>query len=254
LPHRTQYNRQVRRHRRPLEPFAQHLAACLHAHAAAFEALDRVNVPIRNPRRRGRGWLAGQAEVGFRNPTGWYYGFAVLLATHPEGPITGWGFGSARAKDQSLAETFLAARHQVGQGQQPCLPVPAAGKAPKVCLDSVGPPAERVYLADKGFQGPTTHRRWRARYGATVIAPPQDARAKHPWPKGLRRVLSGLRQIVETVIGKLAQVFGLLDDRPHTLDGFAARLASRMALHNFCIYVNQQLGCPNLAFADLIDW
>jgi len=27
-----------------------------------------------------------------------------------------------------------------------------------------------------------------------------------------------------------------------------------LALHNFCIWVNEQLGRPRLAFADLVDW
>jgi hypothetical protein len=27
-----------------------------------------------------------------------------------------------------------------------------------------------------------------------------------------------------------------------------------MALHNFCIWLNQELDRPNLAFADLLDW
>jgi hypothetical protein len=27
-----------------------------------------------------------------------------------------------------------------------------------------------------------------------------------------------------------------------------------MALHNFCIWVNEQLGRPRLAFADLVNW
>jgi len=31
-------------------------------------------------------------------------------------------------------------------------------------------------------------------------------------------------------------------------------LAAKVALHNFCIWLNRQLGRPDLAFADLIDW
>jgi hypothetical protein len=122
--------------------------------------------------------------------------------------------------------------------------------------DERGQPTAHVYLADKGFQGPRTHRRWWEQYGAQVIAPPQDNQvaAKHPWPKGLRKVLAGMRQIVETVVDKLQHAFGLVDERPHTLDGFAARLAARAGLHNFLLCLNQQYGRANLAFADLVDW
>lgn len=254
LPDRSQYNRQVRRHQSLLEAFALHLAQRLEASHSPFEALDRVAVPVRDARRRGRGWLPGIADYGFQNPIGWYFGFAVLVSTHPEGVITGWGFGSARTKDQRLAETFLAARQRVGRGELPCSSDPERPGAPSVCLESVGAPAERVYLADKGFQGPTTHRAWREQYGAEVIAPPQDHRAKHPWPRGLRRVLSGMRQIVETVIEKLEGIFALANERPHTLGGFAARLAARVGLHNFCYWLNRQAGRPGLAFVDLVVW
>jgi hypothetical protein len=33
-----------------------------------------------------------------------------------------------------------------------------------------------------------------------------------------------------------------------------ARLAARVALHNFCIWLNDQLERPHLAFADLLGW
>jgi hypothetical protein len=255
LPHRTQYNRQVRRQQATITRFALQLGELLQAGEGAFEALDRTAAPDRNPKRRGRGWLAGITDYGFSNRWGWYHGFAVLLAVHPEGPITGWGFGSASAKDQPLAEVFFAARAEVGAGRPPCTRRKLPG-APQVCLISAGRPAKRVYLTDKGFQGRHLHRHWSEAYGAEVIAPPQNNQfpAKHPWPRGLRRVLAGMRQIVETVIAKLEHTFGLLEERPHTLSGFASRLAARTALHNFCIWMNRQLGRANLAFADLVDW
>jgi hypothetical protein len=59
--------------------------------------------------------------------------------------------------------------------------------------------------------------------------------SKTPWPKALRRWLAGVRQIVETVYEKLAHTFRLDRERPHDLSGFQARLAAKMALHNFCV-------------------
>jgi hypothetical protein len=47
--------------------------------------------------------------------------------------------------------------------------------------------------------------------------------------------------------------FGLSRERPHDLTGFQARLAAKMALHNFCSWFNEQVGRPTRAFADLID-
>ena len=63
-----------------------------------------------------------------------------------------------------------------------------------------------------------------------------------------------LRQIVETVYEKLHHVFRLQRERPHELGGFAARLAAKVGLHNFCIWLNRSLGRPPLQFADLLDW
>jgi hypothetical protein len=56
------------------------------------------------------------------------------------------------------------------------------------------------------------------------------------------------------VYEKLWHTFRLDRERPHDLSGFQARLAAKIALHNFCIWLNKQLGRPRLAFADLVAW
>lgn len=78
--------------------------------------------------------------------------------------------------------------------------------------------------------------------------------ASSVWPKGLRRWLSGLRQMVETVYDKLHNTFRLAQERPHELAGFQARLAAKVSLHNFCIWFNGLLGRSPLAVGDLLDW
>jgi len=52
----------------------------------------------------------------------------------------------------------------------------------------------------------------------------------------------------------LQHAFRLRADRPHHLTGFLARLAATVTLHNFCLWLNRQLGRAALAFADLIAW
>ena len=59
---------------------------------------------------------------------------------------------------------------------------------------------------------------------------------------------------METVYEKLAHPCRLDRERPHDLSGFWVRLAAKIALHNFCIWLNEQLGRPRLAFADLVNW
>jgi hypothetical protein len=79
----------------------------------------------------------------------------------------------------------------------------------------------------------------------TTAAPVRNAK---------RSGVGGLRQTIESVNGKLVQHFRLDKDRPHTLDGFAARLAAKVALHNACCWLNRHRGRPTLAFADLLSW
>ena len=60
--------------------------------------------------------------------------------------------------------------------------------------------------------------------------------------------------MVETVYDKLYHTFRLDRERPHDLSGLQARLAAKITLHHFCMWLNGQLGWPWLAFADLIEW
>jgi hypothetical protein len=236
LPTREQFNRQVRQQHAALVAFCLHLVRLLAAQRCAYEALDSSGVPTRDAKRRGAGWLPGLADIGWSNRLGWYEGFHVLLAVNPWGMITGFGFGPASTKDQPLAETFFALRRH-----------------PHPALASVGSPACGPYVVDKGFEGQANHQLWWRAYGAQVLCPPKR-NSRMPWAKGRRRWLAGVRQIVETVYEKLWHTFRLDRERPHDLSGFQARLAAKIALHNFCIWLNEQLGRPRLAFADLVAW
>jgi hypothetical protein len=84
--------------------------------------------------------------------------------------------------------------------------------------------------------------------------PAQERNARQAWPKRLRRWVASIRQIVESVYDKLFNTFGLWRERPHELRGLRARLAARVALHNFCMWLNKQLARPLLSFADLLGW
>jgi hypothetical protein len=236
LPVRSQFNRLVRSYVELIEAFVLHLVSLLDARKRPYQALDSSAMPVRDAKRRGHGWLAGYADIGWSNSLGWYEGFCLLAAVDPTGVITGFCFGAASTADQQLAETFFAVRAQ-----------------PNSRLSSVGSIYSGPYITDKGFEGVENHRRWLESYGAQVIHAPKRNSHK-PWSKRLRQWVAGLRQIVETVYDKLFNAFGLWRERPHELSGLRARLAARVALHNFCIWLNGQLGRPRLAFADLLGW
>jgi hypothetical protein len=236
LPDRGQFNRLLRAHRDAITAFGLHLAHAMQAHCCPYEVLDSTGIETRDAKRRGTGWLAGQADIGWSTRLGWYEGFHLLLCVNPAGVITGFGFGPASTHDQPLASTFFAAR------AQPC---------PR--LRSCGLPAQGFYVADKGFAGEQPRLQWQAESSACVVTPPHQS-SKQRWPKALRRWFAGLRQIIETVNDKLLNTFRLAHERAHDLTGFQARLAAKVALHNFCLWFNQHLGRPLLAFADLIEW
>jgi hypothetical protein len=236
LPSRPQFNRHLRRQQAAITGCALWLAQQLGAASAPYEAMDGTAVPTRNAKRRGRGWLAGIAGIGRCLRRGWIHGLRLLVCVTPEGIITGWGVGPANANDHVLAETLLTVR-----------------ATPNPALASVGPASSGVYVADSGFAGRDRERHWVAALHAEVVAsPPPDSHRR--WSKSDRRWLAGRRQIVETVIGRLESPFRLERERPHALDGFQARLAAKMALHNLCCWLNQQRGQPLLTLADLYGW
>jgi Transposase DDE domain len=236
LPNRAQFNRLMRAHRDTITAFGLHLVHRMQAQRCSYEVLASTAAVIHDAKRRGAGWLAGQADIGWSNRIGWYEGFHLLLCVNPRGLITGFGFGAASAHDQPLAESLFAAR------QMPWLGLSSAGK-----------PAQAPYVADKGFAGERPHHRWRAQRQAEVVTPPHQT-SRLRWPKALRRWLASIRQIIETVNDKLLNTFRLARERPHDLTGFQTRLAAKVSLHNFCIWLNGELERPPLAFADLIDW
>ncbi len=236
LPSRPQLNRQIRDRHALIAAVALALAAAQGSQDALYEAIDSTAVPTRTLRRRGRGWLAGWTDKGKSGRIGWYHGFHLLVVTTPDGLVTGFGAGAASTDDRKLAEQLFAARSGVVAGPP-----------------STGHPATGPYLADAGFAGVACQARWAERYGADVIAPPQGGTARR-LGRQARRQIAGRRQIVETVVGRLHYEFGLDRERPHTVGGFLARLAARVALHNFCAAINRRLGRPPLATADLVDW
>src|SRR3712207_1715027 len=137
----------------------------MEAQKCAYEALDSSAMPVRDAKRRGSGWLAGCADIGWSNRLGWYEGFRLLMAVTPVGVITGFGFCAASATDQQVAETFLAVRHW-----------------PNRKLASVGHASLGPYVADKGFEGTENHKRWLECYEAQVIHPPKR-NSRRPWSK-----------------------------------------------------------------------
>jgi hypothetical protein len=254
LPARSQLNRLGRTHQPLVVAFAHAVGTqvrCAAEPDAAYEALDTTAVPTRNSKRGtpGRGWLAGHADIGYSSRLGWFEGLRLLAAVSPAGVLTGYGVGSGSAKEQPLTEALLAARADPTLGAQ----LPEAGHG----VGAGTADGLAYYVADSGFAGRAAHQRWRTYAQAVVITPPGgnwQATSRERWPDACRRWLARHRQIVESVFDRLLFALRLSRERPHALSGFTARLAACVALYNFCVLTNYQLGRPLLAFADLIAW
>jgi hypothetical protein len=103
LPDRSQFNRLVRHSLGLIEKIALHLAEMMKAQRYSYQALDSSAMPVRDAKRRGEGWLAGRADIGWSNSLGWYEGLRLLVATDPTGVITGFGFCAASTAEQQVA-------------------------------------------------------------------------------------------------------------------------------------------------------
>lgn len=237
LPDRAEFVRMQQRFEPTTVAFGLSLATRLGAESADYEVIDRFGIATRTCARRGRDWLGGYANKGKCGRLGYFWGLQLMCATTSTGVITGFGFASGSTKDQPMATSLFAARHD----RDPTLSSAGTGSRRK------------CYVVDKGFSGPRRKQFWKERYGVAVIGAPQKGHGP-AWPAEWENWVTRLRQIVETVHDRLLNFFRLARERPHSIKGFQARFGAKVALHNFCIWLNRELGRPLLQFADLLGW
>lgn len=237
LCHRSQFNRASRRMNPVTAAFFQHLADLLGSRECLYEIIDRFGVVTRRSGRRGMGWLPDYTDKGLCSRIGFFHGVQVLSAVTPAGVITGFGIAAGSTKDQPMAGEFFRLR------MRPSLSMPWTGR----------PAASQIYIADKGFSGPSRHKEWFLETGAVLTCAPQKGHAE-PWPPLWLRAIATMRQMVETVHDKLLHRFRLQDERPHDITGLFTRLCAKSALHNACIWINRKLGRADLEFATLLGW
>jgi hypothetical protein len=163
LPERSQFNRLVRFYAEAIEEIALHLGQTVEGDQSPYQALDASAMPVRDAKRRGHGWLAGYADIGWSNSLGWYEGFSLLIAVEPSGVITGFCFGAASTAEQPLAETFFNLRTD-----------------PNPRLKSVGSAFSGAYVAyPRALRAPkTTGAGWRATVQMSSIRPSATPRSE----------------------------------------------------------------------------
>jgi hypothetical protein len=223
LGSQSRFNRRVRQLGPMLEQLYRDMAQTL-ARPSAYRVLDATPVPVcgiarwrRSPFRgeAAKSWCAAKQE--------WYFGFKLFLAVTPEGVITSAALTPANVGDRPGAEAILT------QEQHP------------------------TYLADKGFCSVGWEQEWQERFGVAVIAAP-NRRHKRAWSEGRYRRMSGLRQVVEVVIGQLKERFGLERHRAKTMEGLCARLGAKLAAYTLGQHLNRTYHRSLKAFATLCVW
>jgi hypothetical protein len=80
LPARSQCNRLQRQVIDVIVAFGLYLVQVMDAQNCLYERVDSSGIATRDAKRRGAGWLPGQADIGWSNRLGWYEGFHLLIS------------------------------------------------------------------------------------------------------------------------------------------------------------------------------
>ena len=231
-----------------------------------YEVTDGVPVPLlRRCRANRQRWFGPEAGIGVGGSDKvWYFGVRLLLMVTRAGFISGWAEGPANTGERWILEALLRWRKHPEAGP------PTAAELAEVLGPSHQPGGERLgptgpiapwlgvgaareepCLGDLGFRGEAWQRHWREGYGVAVLtkgdfsptASPEDLRQSRKW-------FSGLRQVVETVNGRLEEMLGLWYPRARSYWGLLTRLAAKVAAFNVAVYCNCLTGRPPLALFD----
>lgn len=101
-----------------------------------------------------------------------------------------------------------------------------------------------LVLGDKAYLSAPIAADLLAAAGITLLTVPRKNQ-RVQLPPALAALHTRWRQIVETVNGQLAQLFGIEENKAHSFDGLRARLYSKLTAHTFALYLNRCLGNPD---------
>ena len=256
---RSQFNKRLRDLWAAFVCLQQELAQML-CRSAVYEAVDCTPLPhcsLGQAISHDRHWLFGKKGRG-GNHGGWYFGQQLLVCASDSAVITGWMLGLANIDDRWLMEALVSSRRGCKQVIEPELPKHRTYKLRRIpSPESISPALcaghnrGLTYLADGGFSGLRWIRHWKRQYSAAVIAP-RASNIKGDKPGKTMRWLRKHRQIIETVIARLVETFGLHRVNAHSEHGMLARVAAKTAAYNMGILLNRRAGRADGALATLL--
>jgi hypothetical protein len=101
-----------------------------------------------------------------------------------------------------------------------------------------------LVLGDKAYLSAPVATDLLATTGSTLLTVPRKNQQVQ-LPPALAALHTRWRQIVETVNGQLAQLFGIEQNKAHSFDGLRARLYSKLTAHTLALYLNRLLRNPD---------
>lgn len=101
-----------------------------------------------------------------------------------------------------------------------------------------------LVLGDKGYLSAPVAADLLATNDLTLLTVPRTNQ-RVQLPPALAALHTRWRQIVETVNGQLAQLFGIEQNKAHSFDGLRARLYSKLTAHTLAVYLNRLLRTPD---------
>jgi hypothetical protein len=111
---------------------------------------------------------------------------------------------------------------------------------------------ERVVVGDKGYISAALAEELQAQ-GVAVVTLPRRNQAQQVAP-AVRRVVNGVRQIVETVNGQLVEQFHIQTNHAYSFEGLCARLYTKLTAHTLCIKINRLLGQSDVLQIKALAW
>lgn len=102
----------------------------------------------------------------------------------------------------------------------------------------------RLVVGDKGYISAELAADLRAQ-GVELVTLPRRNQKEQVSP-AVRRLINGVRQIVETVNGQLVEQFHIETNHAYSFSGLCARLYTKLTAHTICIKINRLLGSENV--------
>jgi IS5 family transposase len=110
----------------------------------------------------------------------------------------------------------------------------------------------RLVVGDKGYISAELAAEL-AGQGVTLVTVPRRNQKQHVSAAG-RRLINGVRQIVETVNGQLVEQFHIETNHAYSFEGLCARLYTKLTAHTLSIKINRLLGNPDFLQIKQLAW